>query len=63
MVDFKGNKSSGDAFLIATAMKYGLVVISEENKDKPNKIPKVCEQMGVKCIDILGLCKEEEWQY
>lgn len=39
LVDFKENKSSGDAFLIATTMKYGYTVITEENKTKQKKIP------------------------
>ena len=32
LIDFHKVKSSGDAFLIATAMKYGLTVITEESK-------------------------------
>jgi ribulose bisphosphate carboxylase small subunit len=63
LVDFKQNKSSGDAFLIATAMKYGLTVITEENPDKTFKIPKVCECLGIQCIDILGLCELEDWEF
>ena len=41
LIDFKQLKSSGDAFLIATAMKYSLTVITEENKDSSKKIPYV----------------------
>jgi len=63
LVDFKQNKSSGDAFLIATAIKYDLTVITEENPDKQSKIPKVCECLGVHCIDILGLCELEDWEF
>jgi hypothetical protein len=63
LVDFKQNKSSGDAFLIATAMKYDLIVITEENPDKEFKIPKVCKYLGVQCIDILGLCELEDWEF
>ena len=35
MIEFTGKSgtSSGDAFLIATAMKYGLAVITEENPE------------------------------
>lgn len=32
LIDFHKVKSSGDAFLIAAAMKYGLTVITEEGK-------------------------------
>lgn len=55
--------SSGDAFLIATAMKYQLTIITEENKDRQNKIPYICRQYGVKTLSITNLCKEEDWSF
>lgn len=63
LIDFQQMKSSGDAFLIATAMEYGLTVISEENRDSPYKIHQVCLALGVKCTDILGLCNDENWKF
>jgi predicted regulator of amino acid metabolism with ACT domain len=63
LIDFKQIKSSGDAFIIATAMEYGLIVVTEENKDSPKKIPQVCEALGIKSIDINGLCEEEGWEF
>lgn len=63
LIDFAKVKSSGDAFLIATAMEYGLIVITEENADSPKKIPKVCEKLNVECTNILGLCKMQKWSY
>ena len=63
LVDFKENKSSGDAFLIATAMKYGYTVITEENKTKQKKIPFVCKNLNVPCVDIIGLCEQEGWSF
>ena len=63
LVDFKTGKSSGDPFLIATAMKYGLTVITEEKKGSPKKIPFCCIKMGVDCVDINMLCEREGWQF
>ena len=63
LVDFKENKSSGDAFLIATTMKYGYTVITEENKTKQKKIPFVCKNLNVPCVDIIGLCEQEGWSF
>jgi predicted nucleic acid-binding protein len=62
-VKSKSAGSSGDAFLIATAMKYGLAVITEEKKDVPNKIPHVCKTFGVSCMNIDELCTVEGWQF
>ena len=63
MIEFTGKSgtSSGDAFLIATAMKYDLTVITEENPDKENKIPKVCKAYGIKALNITELCEQENW--
>ena len=63
LIDFKKIKSSGDAFLIATAMKYGLTVITEESKTGEKKIPFVCKNLKVPCVDILGLCEAEGWNF
>lgn len=58
LVDFKTNKSSGDAFLIATAKKYGLSVITEEAVNSPKKIPVTCQKMGIRCMNLLGFMEE-----
>ena len=63
LIDFHKVKSSGDAFLIATAMKYGLTVITEESKKGEKKIPFVCQNLHVPCVDILGLCEKEGWSF
>ena len=57
----RSGTSSGDAFLIATAMKYNLVIITEENKQKANKIPQVCQKFNLECINIVELCEGEHW--
>jgi len=59
----KSGTSSGDAFLIATAMKYNLIVITEENKQSTKKIPKVCQMLNVESINILELCEREGWVF
>ena len=63
MIEFTGKSgtSSGDAFLIATAMKYDLAVITEENPDKETKIPKICQSYGIRAMNITELCEQENW--
>ena len=65
MIDFSGRQgsSSGDAFLIATAMKYNLTIITEENKTKQYKIPWVCKQYGIRTLNITELCVAEGWEF
>lgn len=66
MIEFtggKGGSSSGDAFLIATAMSYNLTVITEENADKSNKIPQICKSYGIDCIKLLELSEREGWEF
>lgn len=63
MIEFTGKSgtSSGDAFLIATAMKYGLTVITEENRDSPKKIPQICKKYGINSVNVTQLCEAEGW--
>lgn len=58
LIDFRANKSSGDPFLIATAKKYNLTVITEEAEESPKKIPFTCHKMGINCVNILGFMEE-----
>jgi len=55
-------QSSGDAFLIATAIVYKLIIITEENPKKVGKIPDIASQCGVKVVNINGLC-EKKWTF
>lgn len=55
-----GNAGS---FLIATAMKYDLTIITEENKDKPNRIPQICKSYGIPTMNITDLCVAEGWEF
>lgn len=63
MLDFANCKSSGDVFLIATAMKYGLTVITEENPEKRDKIPQICKSYGINALNITELCDAENWEF
>ena len=63
MLDFSNCKSSGDAFLIATAMKYGLTVITEENPKKKDRIPQICDSYGIRVLNITELCDAENWEF
>ena len=64
MISFAGGKgsSSGDAFLIATAMKYNLMIITEEG-EKQNKILSICRDYGIRTVNITGLCIAEGWRF
>lgn len=63
LIDFKQDRSSGDAFLIATAMKYNLTVVTEESKTSDKKIPFACQMLSIPCINIIELCEHENWQF
>lgn len=63
LLSFSNMKSSGDAFLIATAMKYKIAVITEENKDSPKKIPKICEAYNISCFNVTELADKEGWTF
>ena len=63
LLNFKNAKSSGDAFLIATAMRYGLAVVTEEDKVSDKKIPHVCRNYNIPCFNITELAEKEGWSF
>jgi len=63
LIDFKQVKSSGDAFLIATAMKFGLIIITEEKKNSPKKIPQVASTFNITTVNINEFCALEEMEF
>ncbi len=67
LVNPKTGESGGDPWVIALAqdLPNGIVVTQEKasrNKDKP-KIPNVCSDLGIECIDLLGLFRKEDWVF
>ncbi|MCX6152781.1 MAG: DUF4411 family protein [Candidatus Kapabacteria bacterium] len=63
LVDNTKNRSQADPWVIAHAMsEHATVVTKEEKIATPNstkiKIPNVCENMGVRCIDDFEFIKE-----
>lgn len=53
-------KEEADPYLIAYCKINDCVLITNENKTKPNKIPRVAGKYGVRCIDINGFLEERE---
>lgn len=70
LLDPKAEYEEADAYVIALAnQRNGIVVTSETpaaEKRKPKReffIPDVCREMGVPCINLLGLMHREKWQF
>jgi Domain of unknown function (DUF4411) len=58
-------RNQADPFVIALAKVYGYTVVTWEkggSQFKP-RIPYVCGQVGVPCINLIGLAKAEKWVF
>lgn len=56
LVDQRPNQGSADPFVIATARVTGAVVVTDESPVSTElrpKIPYVCRQLGIDCVDPL----------
>ncbi|MFI5263095.1 MAG: DUF4411 family protein [Candidatus Kapaibacterium sp.] len=51
-------KEEADPYLIGYCKAHSCILITGESKTKPNKLPKVSEKNGVKCIDIYDFLTE-----
>ena len=68
LMDPKSPYQSADAYVIALAQLNGGVVVSQETsasqKRNPKRdyfIPDVCRELGVHCVDLLGMTRRERW--
>ena len=57
-----------DAWLIAVALKDGYTVVSNEKipdkKEKKNiKIPRMCQELNIRCVNIFDFIKEQKVQF
>lgn len=70
LLDVKSPYQSADAYVIAFAKLQSGIVISQEtsahekrNPKKNHYIPDVCRDLGVPCINLLGLMRKEKWKF
>lgn len=65
LVDTRKNRSSGDPFVIGLAQARGLTVVTGERASgviaKPN-IPDVCMALGIQCVNVLSMFRNEGWR-
>jgi hypothetical protein len=68
LMDPKGLHESADAYVIALAQLKGGIVVSQEtsaaekrNAKRTHYVPDVCRDLGVSCINLLGLARREKW--
>jgi len=56
-------RNSADPFVITLAKMKNYTAVTEEGLGSINRprIPFVCEHYKIKCINILGLIKQEDW--
>lgn len=67
LVDTSKGKSGGDPFVLAQALAttpYLIVVTEEKGGSAASpKIPIVCANEGLRCINMLTLIDEEDWSF
>lgn len=57
-------KFAADPFVIATAEVHGFTIITEERGvESLRKIPGVCRDMGLPCINLVALFDAEDWTF
>lgn len=68
LADHKGIYQSADAYVIALAQVRGGTVVSQEtpaaekkNARQDHYVPDVCRELGVACVSLLGLFRQQKW--
>lgn len=67
LVDTKKGKSGADPMVIALALSKNppLCVVTEEGfgSEKSPRIPYVCDQRDLRCINVLQLIRDQGWSF
>ena len=70
LMDPRSLHQSADAYVVALAKVKGGVVVSQETSAAEKKsakrthyIPDVCRDLGISCINLLGLMRREHWTF
>lgn len=68
--DPKAQSEEADSYVIALArMRNGIVITQEtsvaekRNPKRTHFIPDVCRELGIPCINLLGLMRRERWVF
>lgn len=69
LLDPKAEYEEADAYVIALARIRGGFVVTQEttaaekrNPKRSHFIPDVCREMGIPCVNLLGLMRRENWK-
>ncbi|MHA2611536.1 MAG: DUF4411 family protein [bacterium JZ-2024 1] len=74
LAKFEKEGPNADPWIIALAIQKAVeaqkilfsdeyIVVTEESKNKPNKIPSVCRNYGIECITLIELFRKEGWKF
>lgn len=58
-------RTHADPFVIAVAKVHGLAVVTQEDRGSATKprIPYVCDDLDVPCVDVIGFIREVGWTF
>ena len=69
-MDPKALNESADAYVIALAKHRDWVVVSQETSAQEKHrarqnyfIPDVCRDLGIPCVNLLGMMRREKWVF
>lgn len=65
LIDTRKGRSGADPWVIATARVSNAIVVSNEkggSLEKP-KIPFVCSQLSIQCVDLLEMIRSLNWRF
>lgn len=65
LINLRKNKGWADPFVIALAKCYGHTVVTEEKRGvkTPPRIPFVCQECCVPCINLAEMIEQERWTF
>lgn len=66
LVNHASDRDQADPYVVALGQETGAIIVTEETSKRNNKkakIPSVCKDLGVTCINLYGMFEKFGWKY
>ena len=62
-IDINNKKNRADPYVIAIANEFNSIIVTQEKSKKPRSIPRICEQLSIKCIKFNHFLEDNKHRF
>ncbi len=66
LINHSSDRDQADPYVIAVAQEVGAIIVTEETSKRSNKkakIPGVCKELNISCMNLFSMLESFGWKY